>query len=132
MFIDFLTAFFIALIFGALIVALFGRRGPGPLAGFLFFFMLLLLPIWAGGIWVTPFGPTFYGTPWFSFLFIGIVIALLIGAATPPASRRTGAIREEGSEAEAAAEATTMVIGVFFWIFMIALILAITSRYAWG
>jgi peptidoglycan/LPS O-acetylase OafA/YrhL len=82
MFFEFFFAILIALLLTAVFAAGFRRQGWGT--ALVFFFLILFLATWAGGMWVVPFGPIAWGVPWVAYLFVGIVIALLITALIPP------------------------------------------------
>ena len=123
---DLLTAFLIAIalviLFGVLI------RGEAIGAGLLWFFLLLFLATWAGGVWVAPVGPPLFGVSWLGFLLVGLFFALLIMALLPPAPPRSlppGEMREE-VETEATAFAA---VNAFFWILLIGFVVAIAAGY---
>lgn len=117
---EILFAFLLALLFSGLIIGIFGRRGPGPAGGFLFFFILLFLVVWASSFWVTPAGPYLWDVPWLTLLFVALVVVFLIAALTPPApSGRVPPAETTTSEAVALA------FGVFFWILIFLLIIFI-------
>ena len=87
-FIDFLFAFFIALALAGILAAFTGdrrTRRTGALPLFLFLFFLLLMTTWAGGVWMTPFGPVLWGAYWLPFLAVAVIVALLLAALMPPA-----------------------------------------------
>lgn len=122
---DLLFAAVIALLLALIFAVGFRREGFG--APLWIFFLLLFLLIWAGGIWVTPIGPPLWGVPWLSFLLIGIIFALLLTAFLPPARRprsRGEAIEQARSQKNAA-----WVVGVFFWLLILALVIAIIVGY---
>ncbi|HEU4522490.1 MAG TPA: hypothetical protein VFT12_10830, partial [Thermoanaerobaculia bacterium] len=90
--------FLLALVFAAAFAAiLVGDLGWGrTIAGArwaipLFAFSVLLIAIWAGGLWMRPFGPMAFGVPWLPFLVIGLSVVLLIATAAPPLRYRTSA-----------------------------------------
>jgi hypothetical protein len=130
---DIVLALIVAVIFSLLLVAAAGRRGPGPWAGFLFFFLVLFLAVWAAGVWLRPIGPVVYGGYWVGALVVGVLIALLLAAAVPPGPRVTPVEVEtppEGAPAETPEEeAVTTALGVFFWILLLGLIAAIVLGY---
>lgn len=86
-FIDLLFALVIALLLTAVFAAGFRRRGPWGI--WWIFLLVIFLAAWAGGVWMTPFGPTLFDVYWLPFVFVGLVAALLLAAAAPPTTRRT-------------------------------------------
>jgi hypothetical protein len=126
-FVDLIFALVIAFLFALILSALFRRRGPGPAGGFIFILLLLFLFIWAGGVWVYPIGPMAWETPWLAFVVIGVVFALLLGAALPPAERAPGP-RKEG-EVSAVAPAV-VALSIFFWLLVLGLIALVIIGYA--
>ncbi len=124
---EIIFAFLIGTILASILAYPLDRRGPGPLDGLLFFFLILFLAVWAGGVWLTPVGPPVWGVPWLGFLVVGILIALIVAAAVPP--RQPPA--EPTPEGVGAADAATLALGAFFYIALIALLVAIIARYVW-
>ncbi len=126
--------FFTALIIAVLILIPFILLGKVRVwEGWFWFALLLLLFTWAGGAWVGPYGPVIWGYHWLPFLFFALVFALLIAAMAP--SRPPGSNREavEKVRAERTAETVTAVsLGIFFWLLLALLIVALIFRYAWG
>ena len=126
-FAELLFAFVIALLMAGVLMALLGRGRPGAEGlgvSFAFLFLVLFLATWAGGVWITPFGPPVWGIAWVPFLVVGIIVALLLAALLPP--RRQP--RESGApEAETAAGAA--VLGGFFWALVLALAVVVIVRY---
>ncbi len=124
---ELIFAFLIALVLS--LVFAVGFRGHGWGAGLLFFFVLLFLFTWAGGIWVTPAGPLLVGIPWMSFLFVGLVVALLLAALIPTEDRRPRT-EEERLRKEGSARAQTWIaLDALFWVLIGGLILMILFRY---
>jgi hypothetical protein len=91
----------------------------------LIFFGILFLTTWAGGIWVTPFGPILFDVPWLSFLLVGLFIALILTAISPP-PRRPRTAQEAAAYAEAEA---AIAIDIFFWVLIAGLIVTILVAY---
>jgi hypothetical protein len=116
----FIPHLLIALVSGLLIVWIvfiaFGTKGPW--GSFLWFFMVVFLFAWAGGVWLTPFGPTLRGIGWLPIIFMGILAALLLTAASPRTSRKRVAAQEK---AETDAERTA-VVDAIFWVLIICLV----------
>ena len=111
--------FVIALIITAIFTYVFSRRGPW--GKFWIFFIILFLAIWAAGIWFPKVGPYWGEVYWFPPLAIGILLALILAAATPPSKRptRNAKIDEEASLPE---EPSYLALGIFFWALILILI----------
>jgi len=123
-------AFLFALLVAVALGHVFGRRGPGPLAGLLFFFVLLFFAIWAGGLWMAPLGPPVWGAPWLSFLLVALFLFFLFAALTPAAPRPPRRDIKTGKPImEEADVLASVVMGVFFWLAVIMLIVAIVFGY---
>src|SRR5688500_5247856 len=74
-------------------------------------FVILLLVVWVGGTWMTPFGPRLWDVAWLPFLITGILIFLLLLIAVP-ATRywpRPRTRREAIEQAEMAREEEAVV-----------------------
>ncbi len=121
-FIDILVALAIAVLLTALFVAVF--RTTGPWAGFWIFLLVVFLASWAGGVWLTPFGPPIFGITWLPFLITGLFFALLLAAATPVYPARKTTTPETAAEAETAAA-----FSIFFWVLIAGLGLFILLAY---
>jgi hypothetical protein len=126
---ELVLAFIVAVVFSLLLAGLLGWERPGR-QGFwpslLFLFFLLFLTVWAGGTWMTPFGPVVWGVSWLPFFLVGLFIALLLAAIVPPMRPRNR--REAMMQAEAEAGAAAM-LSTFFWILLVALAIAVVIHY---
>lgn len=126
--IDLIVAFIVAIIFGVILAAVIGWERPGR-TGFwpamLFVFLIIFFTAWAGGIWLIPMGPPIGGSYWLAFVVVGLLVALIL-AAVVPNRRGKSTVRfveeEEVREAEA-------VLGGFFWLLILALVVAVLIRY---
>jgi hypothetical protein len=122
--IDFIIAFVIA----TMVVLAFVLAGwRQPLRGLLWaLFLILLLLIWAGGIWLQPIGPAVVGVSLLSFVVVGLLLALLFAAFVPRTRPRTRgeALRQVDTE-----RAANRVVSVFFWILVAMLVAVILYRY---
>lgn len=125
----FFTGLMVALTLAVLLTMLFafGFRGQRWGPGLLFFFLLLFLATWAGGVWTVPVGPLMLGVPWLSFLVVALTVALLLTIFIPDRRRPEGMSAEAKQSAQAASD--TVAVDVFFWILVCGLLLAITARY---
>jgi hypothetical protein len=121
-----------ALLLALLLTRVFGRRGPGPFSGLVFFALLLALAIWALGGWLHPIGPPLWGVAWLGYLLVGVLVAFLIAALVPrpPRPRPRDPRLAEAVEADRAQEAIGLAFSAFFWVVILLLIGAIVARYA--
>jgi len=116
-----LAIIFYALLIGSLFY--FGFRRTGPWGSFWSFILILFLGMWLADIWVTPYGPEYWGIAWFDLLFVGLLFALILAAATPtryvPPKDREITDKElvEAQRSEMAGGAVAL--GIFFWIMLI-------------
>lgn len=128
-FYEMLLAIALALIVFAILAPSGRYRGEGiPLL--LFFVPLLILLIWAGGAWLTPVGPPVAGVYWVGFLLPALFLLLLLFALSTPSAppRREGEVMPGNAEEEAAA-GTAVAFSIFFWILLVAAIVAIVVAY---
>ena len=117
----------IALILTAAFAAGFRRRTPG--SGIYWLFLVILLVTWAGGLWITPFGPVFRGARWLPFLVAGLVAILLIATATIPERRESTVELVDPKETESERKTAFIALGVFFWVLVAVLVASIVVRY---
>jgi len=106
-----------------------GFRTRGPWGSIWVFFAVIFLSSWAGGLWLPAMGPPLWGVYWIPFLLAGVIIALVLTATVAPQSPRTTVELVEPAEEATAAGRARSVLGVFFWILIAALVVAIVSRY---
>jgi len=120
-----------ALVIGFLLVLLVSAlfRDRTPWGSFWIFLLVVFLVTWAGGIWIGPFGPTFFEVAWLPFLIVGIFITVLLASTVPPRTSRPqkGTI-EEAKRAEAP-ESVLAGLTLFFWIALILTLIAIILAY---
>ncbi|MFP4354249.1 MAG: hypothetical protein ACLFUJ_03920 [Phycisphaerae bacterium] len=119
-------AFVVAVLLAGALTGGLGRRGPGPLAGFAFFFVLLFLFTWAGGLWLVPTAGGGWGQ-WVAFPVVGLFLLLILAALVPPA--RPADAEAPATGTEAAIEGSSIVVGLFFWALLLGLLAAVISYY---
>jgi hypothetical protein len=140
---DFTFSLVIALLLSLLFAAIIRRRGPR--SGFFWFFVLILMATWAGGIWARPLGPSLWGVNWLSFLIVGLIVALLVtlnalrdspGKQYPRVERdaqlsrnQTQDLLEEVNRKKDSRQLTYVTLSIFFWLLLLMLIATILSRY---
>ena len=127
----FLIDLLVALVISLFLVLIFSIlfRSRIPWGSFWIFLLMVFLLTWAGGIWIRPFGPTFYNVTWFPFLIFGIFIVILLAAVIPPsptlAQPRTV---DRGQRTEPALSALAG-LTIFFWMILILTLAAILAAY---
>ncbi len=120
---------FVALAFGLFIVWIvslaFGTKGPWD--SFLWFFVVVSLFAWAGGVWLVPFGPMWWGIGWLPIIFMAFFVSLLLTAASPRTRRwRRAAEKNAAGDAE-----TRVVVDTIFWVLLICLLFFGFGHYSW-
>jgi hypothetical protein len=102
-------------------------------SGFMWFYLIVLIATWAGGVWLRPFGPSLGNVRWLQFLIIGLLIVLLFGLSSPPKapqSRHETIDRlEEIARRKEFETVTYITLGIVFWLVVAILIAAIVIRY---
>lgn len=128
--IDLVFVIAIAALLSVVFVLFLGWRRPGEAEGALLsFFVILFVLTWAGGLWITPFGPRPWGAPLLVYLAVGLTIALLLAAVVPPPPRRRGGrIVTEPENDPRVAEARPF--NWFFWVLLLVTTLAVILAYA--
>ena len=131
-----MVEFFVALLIALLVSVPFGfaLRRRIPRTGFFWFFLILFLATWAGGMWIGPFGPSFRGIFWLPFVLVAVLVGFFLAAVAPrppPSSRiETLEMLEEIEQKRKLEKLTYMSFGVFFWVALFALIAVIIVHYA--
>jgi hypothetical protein len=122
--IDLVIAMIVGLVIVTVVSRAFGTKGPW--GSLLWFFLVVSLFAWAGGVWLVPFGPMFWGIGWLPIIFMGFLVSLLLIAASPRTPRWRRASKEEvTSEA-----GTRAVVDVIFWVVIICLLIFGIGHYA--
>jgi hypothetical protein len=127
-FIEFAFVVAFALAIAVLFVMVVGRaprtRGSSALP-FVWLFVILVFTMWAGGLWIGPAGPLIFGVAWLPFLVVGLVVALIVAAATESTQRRDTAFasgRGDVSPLLAAFSVASLVL-------LVALVIAVAVAY---
>lgn len=127
--IDLLAAFLIALLIVGLFMAAFGAS-RAPWASLPLFFLVVFLAAWAGGVWVTPFGPPIGGVYWLPFVMVGLLVAVLLAAAATPPRLWESPARASGRESGAETEpASAVAVELLVWVAVALLVVYIGSHY---
>jgi hypothetical protein len=129
-FADIVFALAIAL-FLTVVIAVMGRARTWKKS--ILFFFIVFLAAWAGGLWITPVGPTFLGVYWVSFFVVGIIFALVLETvqAFSRSKRASGtAVPEEEMDKKEERELEST-LSVFFFILVFAFFLVIIIGYVY-
>ena len=99
----------------------FGFKRRGPWGNYWFFFIVIFLAIWMADIRVRPAGSESGVFFWSPPLATGILLALILAAASPPPK---GKMREEKgkNEPRLSGENGYIAVGLFFWSFLFILV----------
>ncbi len=126
-FIHLLFALCTALMISAIFMVTLRRKGPW--IDFLTIFVIVFLASWAGGIWLHPVGSLLWGVYWLPFLMVGLIFSLLIGAlvSSRPCESTVEVVDPKKRERER--KTAVLALGVFFWILVLGLIIAIILHY---
>lgn len=121
---ELVSALVIAFLFAVLFSVLFRSRETAP--GFTFAFILFFLFAWAGGLWLGPFGPPLLGVYWLPGIVLVILIFLLLGIFVDRAPQT----KQEAKAELETRQAIGTLFGVFFWLLIVGLVVAIVLGYA--
>jgi energy-coupling factor transporter transmembrane protein EcfT len=113
-------------LFLTVVFAVISRR-PKTRRQVLLFFLIIFFGAWAGGIWLTPVGPVLLGAYWLSFFVVGLIFALVLEAVAA-FSRPQREPQEIQSDVREEGEIES-VLGVFIWILLAVLVLAVVLGY---
>jgi len=122
----FIVAFVLFLVFGH------GLRRVGPFGGAIWFFIVVLLAAWVGGVWARPIGPAIMGVFWLPYLWFGLLIALVLASTSPVyvPPRRDRSSTDEGDDSkseEVLAAAGTL--SLFLWVLLLSMGIALIAHY---
>ena len=132
--IDLTVAVLIAVVFSVFLVTVVRWRKPGKggiWSTLSFLFIFLFLVIWAGGIWLIPFGPKFFNIYWFPFIVSAITVSLIIVTLIPPQQNKNTTVKLVRTEDKKKMKTpnSEFALGIFFWFLILALLAVIILRY---
>jgi uncharacterized membrane protein YeaQ/YmgE (transglycosylase-associated protein family) len=129
---EFITALIIAGTLSHLFAKTIKRRSKRK--GFFWFFLIIFMITWAGGVWLIPFGPRVMGIQWLPFILVGLVgatvISFLAKRRYPHNRRETIDLLERIEEGRELDNMTYLSLNILFWVVFFMLLLAIVFRYA--
>ncbi len=115
-------------LFLTVVFAVIGRRTKSPQRVILFF-LIVYLGAWAGGIWITPIGPTVLGVYWLSFFAVGLVFALVLEAVAAFSHRPPDSMASEVQTDKKEEREIESVLSIFVWILALTFVAAIIAGY---
>ncbi|MFW6275129.1 MAG: hypothetical protein ACOC2M_00685 [bacterium] len=117
----FLGALF-TLLAGVLIGLIFyyALKLTGPWGTFWSFLVIVTLAGLAADVWLTPAGPVAWGKAWIPTLFVMLIFALLLAAATP--LKHKGRFDETKGPVPSKKVQRQAAIGAFFWVLLVVLL----------
>lgn len=119
-----IAVIFITLAIGA--IFFYGLKKTGPWGSLWTFLLVLFLGIFMAAIWIVPIGPIWYGAAWFDLFIIGILLALVLAAATPTSNeQRRAAFKQSDVVDEKARGDSAIALGGFFWLMIILFVIII-------
>jgi len=119
---EIVAAFLMALVITVFFSAVLGHKGPWGAMWLVF--VTIFLASWAGYLWINPFGPLVLGVSVAPILVVGLIFAFILAAVTIPAPRKT-----TQSDTTAESSESVVAIGLFFWIVLVILLVAIAAGY---
>ena len=130
----FITAFRIAATLSYLFAGNLRRRGKRK--GFFWFFLIIFMMTWAGGVWLMPFGLMVMGIHWLPFVLVGLVGAMVISLVAqrryPRNRHETIDLLERIEESRELEKMTFLSLNILFWVVLFMLVAAIVLRYVLG
>ncbi len=126
-YVDLLWALLVALFITGLLVA--GLRKARPAVRIVAsLFIILLLGVWAGGLWLSPIGPPVLGGYVVAFFVAGIILALFIAVASYPFYP---AYQTEERSSTPDRSPFSLPVSALFWLLLALLVVAIVAAYIW-
>lgn len=133
-FVDFLIASTVAAILSGVVFIAWGRRSVRQLWPA---FLVVLLLAWAGGIWYDRLGEPLGAFHWVPFLVVGVLSTIALAALVLPKkphhlrteNHHAGPLKQTRFWAAMASSHPMVDVGVFFYIFMGAMVTSIVAFY---
>jgi hypothetical protein len=120
---DLMVALVSGLIIALIVSKAFGTKGPW--GSFLWFFIVVSLFAWTGGVWLMPFGPRWGGVSWFPIIWMGILVALLLTAVSPRTSIKQKTVTDKVEVADKISD-----MNAALWVVVFCLLIFGIAHYA--
>jgi hypothetical protein len=131
-----LTEFIVAFLIAAILTIVYAgiTISKRKRTGFFWFFLIVFMVTWSGGIWLQPSIAISGELRWWPFLIVGFPFALLIaifGPRKPPEGRHETLEKlEEMAGEKELEELTYTTLKIVFWFVLFVMAAAIVFRYA--
>jgi len=129
--VDLITALIIASGLSYLFARNLKRRGER--SGFFWFFLMIFMTTWAGGVWLTAFESMRPVSRGLVFLAVGLagalVVSFLAGRRYPRNRHETIDLLDRAREGRELEKVTYLSLNVLFWAVLFVLLAAIVFRY---
>jgi hypothetical protein len=129
--VDLITALIIAGGLSYLFARNLKRRGRR--SGFFWFFLMIFMATWAGGVWLTSFESMRPFSRWLLFFAVGLagafVVSFLAGRRYPTNRHETIDLLDRAREGRELEKVTYLSLNVLFWAVLLVLLAAIVFRY---
>lgn len=122
--VEFLIALIITLFFTT-VLAISGKKHRSW-KKIISIFFIMLFASWAGGIWITPVGPTFLDIYWLSYFMVALIVVLIMETVSALHAAPSDIDTKETRKKE---EALEVLISTSFLTLIIVFIVIIVLRY---
>ncbi|MCE5328038.1 MAG: hypothetical protein LLG01_16650 [Planctomycetaceae bacterium] len=126
---EILLSSLLAAILSMLLTLVLGRRGPGPLMGFIFFYIMLFLATWAGGLWLGRIRPGEWQVNWLGYVLVSVVLWLILAAVLPRQGRKPRHADSATLPVVEPQATQQLALGVLFWLLVVVLLIIIALNY---
>lgn len=111
-----------SLLISLIVTLLFAFYTRRPVGRLFWFFVVIFLSTWTGQLWIKPLGPVTHGINWVPLIAVSLFFSLFMLALISPAAALRSTDNEE--------EAPMVIIGIFFWLIVGALLASIILGYS--
>ncbi len=119
---DFLQIVLTVLVAGLIgIIFYYIFKYTGPWGRLWTFLLILVLAGLAAAAWVEPVGPVYWDLAWLPVIFVILLFALFLAAATPPARGGMEESEDSGYRVNRSAY-PQLALSAFFWLFIVLLL----------
>ncbi|MCE5276743.1 MAG: hypothetical protein ABFD92_06690 [Planctomycetaceae bacterium] len=126
---EILLSSLLAAVLSMVLILVLGRTGPGPLMGFLFFFITIFLATWGGGLWLGRIRPGEWMVNWMGYVLVAMLLWLVLAAVLPRQTRTARRADETAVPVVQPKAAQPLALGILFWLMVLFLLGIIAVNY---